>query len=151
MEKKIDNYRNWDAYPKNGLYDPSEEHENCGIGAVIKIDGTPSYKVCDDALKIVETLEHRAGKDASGKTGDGVGILMQISHEFFSGKAAEAGIAVGDRRSYGIGMFFFPQSEDKMKDAMAVFEKCCAREGLGFLGWRKVPVDADALWASPPS
>ncbi|MBP5655081.1 MAG: glutamate synthase large subunit [Clostridiales bacterium] len=145
MERKIDNYRVWDAYPKSGLYDPSEEHENCGIGAVIRIDGTPSAKVTDDALKIVETLEHRAGKDASGKTGDGVGILMQISHEFFKTHAAEAGINVGDRRSYGIGMFFFPQSEDKKAEAQKVFEKCCEKEGMEFLGWRQVPVDADVL------
>jgi len=69
---KIDNYRVQDAFPADGLYDPQNEHENCGIGAVIKIDGTASSKVVDDALKIVETLEHRAGKDAEGKTLDQV-------------------------------------------------------------------------------
>ena len=76
-ELRIDNYRVQDAFSKNGLYDPSEEHENCGIGAVIKIDGEASSKVVDDALTIVEQLEHRAGKDAEGKTGDGVGLLRR--------------------------------------------------------------------------
>ena len=60
------------------------EHDACGIGAVVQIDGTPSYDVVDQALHIVEKLEHRAGKDATGEVGDGVGILLQISHSFFS-------------------------------------------------------------------
>ena len=67
-----------------GLYDPSFEHDNCGIGAVVNIKGIKSHKTVAQALSIVENLEHRAGKDAEGKTGDGVGILVQISHKFFT-------------------------------------------------------------------
>ena len=70
---------NWDQ----GLYDPSFEHDNCGIGAIVSVDGSRSHQIVADALKIVERLEHRAGKDAEGKTGDGVGILTQIPHRFF--------------------------------------------------------------------
>ncbi len=66
-----------------GLYDPSFEHDNCGIGAIVNIKGTKTHQTVEDALKIVENLEHSAGKDAEGKTGDGVGILLQISHPFF--------------------------------------------------------------------
>ena len=66
-----------------GLYDPVFEHDNCGIGAIVNIKGTKTHQTVSDALCIVENLEHRAGKDASGKTGDGVGILLQISHRFF--------------------------------------------------------------------
>ena len=142
---KTDNYRLQQPFAKNGLYDPSEEHENCGIGAIIKIDGTESFKVVNDALKIVETLEHRAGKDASGQTGDGVGILLQISHDFFSKALAGTDIKIGGRRSYGIGMFFMPQSEDKKLAAMKAFEDSCASEGLEFAGWREVPVDETVL------
>jgi len=64
-----------------GLYDPRFEHDNCGIGAVVDIKGRKTHKTIDDALQIVEHLEHRAGKDAEGKTGDGVGILLQIGHK----------------------------------------------------------------------
>lgn len=80
------------------------EHDACGIGAVVQIDGTKSYKVVDQALQIVEKLEHRAGKDASGKVGDGVGILLQIPHAFFSTLPFD----LGNEREYGVGMFFFP-------------------------------------------
>ena len=142
---RTDNYRVQEAFAQNGLYDPSNEHENCGIGAVIRIDGTPSAKVTDDALKIVETLEHRAGKDADGKTGDGVGILLQISHNFFSRALSGSGIEIKDRRSYGIGMFFMPRSGDKLEAARKAFEDAVAREGLKFLGWRAVPVDESVL------
>ena len=103
------------------------------------------HKVVDNALRIVETLEHRAGKDAEGKTGDGVGILLQISHKYFSKAAAEAGINIGDRREYGIAMFFFPQSEEKFQKAMKSFEEVLEEENLEFLGWRRVPVNPSVL------
>ena len=74
---------NREGYQQRGLYDPAFEHDACGIGAVVDIKGRQSYETVDSALKIVEKLEHRAGKDAEGKTGDGVGILLQISHQFF--------------------------------------------------------------------
>ena len=77
---------------KMGLYDPSFEHDNCGIGAVVNIKGIKTHSTVENALKIVENLEHRAGKDAEGKTGDGVGILLQISHKFFSKIACQLNI-----------------------------------------------------------
>ena len=75
---------------EQGLYRQQFEHDNCGIGAVVNSKGIKSHKTVENALKIVESLEHRAGKDAEGKTGDGVGILLQISHKFFS-KACKKG------------------------------------------------------------
>ena len=94
-----------------GMYDSRFEQDNCGIGAVVNIKGIKSHGTVDNALKIVENLEHRAGKDAEGKTGDGVGILLQISHRFFEKAARQLGIQLGNERDYGIGMFFFPQDE----------------------------------------
>ena len=126
------------------LYEPSFEHDNCGIGAVVNIDGTKTHKIVDNALSIVEKLEHRAGKDASGETGDGVGILVQISHEFFKKAAADFVGSLGER-DYGIGQFFFPGDDAVCASEKARFEKCCADEDLKFLGWRKVPVNADVL------
>ena len=128
-----------------GLYDPRFEHDNCGIGAVVDIKGRKSHKTIDDALQIVEHLEHRAGKDAEGKTGDGVGILLQIGHKFFKKVAAEAGIPLGGEREYGVGMFFFPQEELRRNQAKKLFEIICRKEGLNFLGWRAVPVCPEVL------
>lgn len=128
-----------------GLYDPRFEHDACGIGAVVSIDGKRSHKTVDDALKIVEKLEHRAGRDASGETGDGVGIMLQISHRFFSGAAGECGIALGGERDYGVGMFFFPQDALMRSQAMKMLEVIVHKEGLEFLGWRDVPVDEAIL------
>ena len=125
-----------------GLYDPSFEHDNCGIGAVVNIKGIKSHETVVNALKIVEHLEHRAGKDAEGKTGDGVGILLQISHKFFSKACEPLGIFLGSERDYGVGMFFFPQEEMKRNQAKKMFEIIVAKEGLEFLGWREVPIDA---------
>ena len=93
------------------LYRNEFEHDNCGIGAVVNIKGVPSHTTVDNALTIVETLEHRAGKDAQGKTGDGVGILLQISDRFFQKAAKALNIPIGSKRDYAVGMFFFPQNE----------------------------------------
>ncbi|BCJ93636.1 glutamate synthase subunit alpha [Anaerocolumna cellulosilytica] len=123
-----------------GLYDPRFEHDNCGIGAVVNIKGIKTHETVANALKIVENLEHRAGKDAEGKTGDGVGILLQISHKFFSKEAKSLNIALGDERDYGIGMFFFPQDELHRNQAKKMFEIIVEKEGMEFLGWRNVPV-----------
>ena len=129
------------------LYSPDFEHDACGIGAVISIDGIPSCGVVDDALSIVERLEHRAGKDATGEVGDGVGIMLQVSHEFFSGAAKELGIELGGPRDYGVGMFFFPQNTLSRKQAQKMFEIICQKEGVEFLAWRDVPVDSTILGA----
>lgn len=141
----MDNYREQAPFPTQGLYDPRFEHENCGIGAVVNMKGETDRSVVDNALKIVETLEHRAGKDAEGKTGDGVGILLQISHTYFSKVAKELNIPIGDKREYGIGMFFFPQTKAKYEKAMKTFEQVLKEENLEFLGWREVPVNPSVL------
>ena len=128
-----------------GLYDSRFEHDNCGIGAIVNINGVKTHKTVSDALKIVENLEHRAGKDAEGKTGDGVGIMLQISHKFFKKAVKPLNIELGDERDYGIGMFFFPQDEPKRNQAKKMFEIITEKEGLKFLGWREVPTDAKVL------
>ena len=128
-----------------GLYRPSFEHDNCGIGAIVNIKGQKSHDTVANALKIVEQLEHRAGKDAEGKTGDGVGILLQISHKFFTKVCKPFGIFLGSERDYGVGMFFFPQDELKRNQAKNIFEVIVEKEGMEFLGWREVPVHQDVL------
>ena len=130
---------------EDGLYDPRFEHDNCGIGAVVNIKGVQSHATVENALKIVENLEHRAGKDAEGKTGDGVGILLQISHKFFKKVTKSLGFEIGGEREYGVGMFFMPQDELKRKREMKMFEIITEKEGLEFLGWRQVPVHPEVL------
>ena len=130
---------------KNSLYSPEFEHDNCGIGAVVNIKGIRSHATVENALTIVETLEHRAGKDAEGKTGDGVGILLQISHKFFSKAAKSLQIPIGNARDYAVGMFFFPQHELRRNQAKKMFEIIAEKEGLEVLGWREVASDPAVL------
>ena len=130
---------------KDGLYDERFEHDNCGIGAVVNIKGIKSHETVENALKIVENLEHRAGKDAEGKTGDGVGILLQISHKFFKKATKNLGFDIGNEREYGVGMFFMSQDELVRKREMKMLEIIVEKEGLEFLGWREVPTHPEIL------
>ena len=111
------------------------EHDACGIGMVVNYDGKKTHTVVDAALKIVEKLDHRAGKDASGKVGDGVGILLQISHDFFS---KEVPFPLGNQREYGVGMFFFPQSYLARNQAKRLFQTIVKSHDAQLLGWRTV-------------
>ena len=95
---------------RQGLYRPEFEHDSCGIGAVVDIQGRASRRTVDDALKIVEKLEHRAGKDADGKTGDGVGILVQVSHSFSAGRPGRPVSPCPGPGTMGWGCFSSPRT-----------------------------------------
>ena len=117
----------------------------CGIGAVVDIKGRQSRAVVDDALKIVEKLEHRAGKDALGETGDGVGIMTQICHPFFQKAALACGVELPAAGDYAVGMFFFPQNTLERRQAQKMLEVILRKEGLPFLGWREAPTCPEIL------
>ena len=119
------------------------EHDACGIGTVVQIDGKQSYDVVDKALHIVEKLEHRAGKDASGKVGDGVGILLQISDDFFRKTLKKENIKFPEY--YGVGMFFLPRNKLLLNQHKKMFEKFVEQEGCKFITWRKVPCNESIL------
>ena len=127
------------------LYSPRFEHDACGIGAVVDIKGRKSHETVDSALKIVEKLEHRAGKDAAGETGDGVGLLLQVPHRLMVKATGNLGIALGGERDYGVGVFFFPQDRVRRAQAQKMLEIIVDKEGLEFLGWRDVPVHPEVL------
>ena len=127
------------------LYRPAFEHDACGIGAVVNLKGQPAHQTVDNALKIVEKLEHRAGKDASGETGDGVGLMLQVPHKLMVKAAAAEGIVLGGPRDYGVGMFFFPRDPLKRAQAQKMLEIIVAKEGMEFLGWREVPTHPEVL------
>ena len=134
-----------DQIREKGLYEAEFEHDNCGIGAIIQMDGKESHRLVDDALSIVENLEHRAGKDAEGKTGDGVGILTQIPHDFFKKVLAKKGIELPDKRQYGVGVFFFPVDDLKVRQARSMFEIIVRKQGMEIIAWRDVDITPEVL------
>ena len=142
----VDNMSVYEGDYNKTRHEASEtEHDACGIGMVVNIDGRREYRTLDDALSIVEKLEHRAGKDAAGEVGDGVGILLQISHGFFKKAAAGSGFDIGDAGDYGIGMFFLPRELKKRTFAKRLFQVNCEKNGLRILGWREVPTNPEIL------
>ena len=141
----MDNFREEAPYQQQGLYSPRFEHDNCGIGAVVNINGKQSRYVVENALTIVEKLEHRAGKDAEGKTGDGVGILVQMPYSFFIEEAKKMGKDIGEDGDFGVGMFFFPQNELRRDRAKKLFEKIIDNNGMEFICWREVPTSPSIL------
>ena len=141
----MDNFRNDAPYKEQGLYSPRFEHDNCGIGAVVNIKGEASRQVVDNALTIVEKLEHRAGKDAEGKTGDGVGILVQMPYSFFIEESEKNSYDIGRKGDFGVGMFFFPQNELKRNQAKKLFEIILGKNGMELIYWREVPTSPSVL------
>ena len=129
------------------LYHEELEHESCGVGAIVDLSGKSTHRTVDQALSIVERLAHRAGSDALGTTGDGVGIMTQLPHALFSGWAQEEGIALGEPGDYGVGMFFFPEDEVGTENARRIFNQLASSEGLTVLGWRNVPCHPAQLGA----
>ncbi|MTI80299.1 MAG: glutamate synthase large subunit [Firmicutes bacterium] len=127
--------------PKQGLYDPSFEHDACGIGFVGNIKGKKSNETVKQALKILMNLDHRGGQGAETNTGDGAGILMQIPHTFFAKECAKLDIKLPPAGKYGVGMLFLPQDTDKRIACQRTVEKVIAEEGQALLGWRDLPVD----------
>ena len=121
------------AYP---LYDPQMEHESCGVGAVIDLRAQATHRTVSDALTIVERLAHRAGSDATGTTGDGVGILTRLPHALFARWAAEAGVSLGGEGEYAVGMFFLPDDEIAVENICRIFDALAAAEGMRVLFWR---------------
>lgn len=132
-------------HTSHSLYDPRFEHDACGIGAVVAIDGKPSHEIVSDALHIVEKLRHRAGRDATGKTGDGVGILLQIPHRLFATIAQTHHVDLDTPRSYAVGMFFFPQDALTRSRHRRLFEVILNKHHLSLLFWRQVPIHPEIL------
>ena len=131
-------------YLHNFYDNMNKEKDACGIGLVANIDGKKEYRILDDALTIVERLSHRAGKDASGEVGDGVGVLTQIPHKFFERVAKDYNIHLGNVGDYGIAMIFFPNNDEREKE-INLFENTCDNNRLKILGWRDVPTNYKIL------
>ncbi|MBQ6503928.1 MAG: glutamate synthase large subunit [Flexilinea sp.] len=133
--------------PDYPLWRSEFEHESCGVGAIVDLSGRTTHRTVDQSLTIVERLAHRAGSDALGTTGDGVGILTQIPHELFKEWAEEEGILLGGPRDYGVGMFFLPEDEVGAQNVCRIYEQLAISEGIPVLGWRNVPCHPAQLGA----
>jgi len=128
-----------------GLYDPLSEHDNCGVGFVVNIDGRPSRAIIEHGIEVLKNLLHRGAVGGDKDTGDGAGILIQIPDTFFRGECAAAGIILPPAGRYGAGMIFLPQSADLCRRCTDLIEKTVLEEGLDFLGWRALPIDKSVL------
>lgn len=127
---------------KQGLYDPAFEHDNCGIGFLAHIKGMKSHKVVQDALNMLENLEHRGGQGDEVNTGDGAGILVQLPHKFF---VKQTSFPLGELGTYAVGMLFLPQDPEERKNVRQRLEQLLEDEELSLLGWREVPFDSSTL------
>ena len=128
-----------------GLYDPRNEHDACGIGFIANIHNIKSHRIVEDGLRILENLEHRGAVGADPKAGDGAGLLIQIPDAFFRREAKTLGFELPAEGHYGVGHIFLPQDATERAKICALTEKVVAEEGQVFLGWRDVPVDNSDL------
>lgn len=131
--------------PKQGLYDPEQEKDSCGIGFVVNIKGQKSHAIVQQGLQILESLSHRGAQGCDSCTGDGAGILLQVPHEFLKRAAGDAGVFLPNAGEYGVGMVFLPPQADARQQCEALFTRIISEEGARLLGWRDVPVKSDAI------
>ena len=126
-----------------GLYQSDYEHDACGVGMVVNIHGGKSHDLVDNALKVLENMEHR-GAETRDKTGDGAGIMVQIPHEFI----LLQGIPVPEKSKYGTGLVFLPKDEKAQQDILSVMIEEIEREGLTLMHLRAVPTNPEVLGAA---
>ena len=124
-----------------GLYDPQQEHDACGIGFVANIKGKKSHEIVQQGLQILLNLDHRGAVGADPKAGDGAGILIQVPDAFMRTEAGKLDITLPKAGHYGVGVIFLPRDEALQEQIKEIVEETTALEGLRFLGWREVPVD----------
>ena len=127
--------------PAQGLYDPANEHDACGVGFVVNLHGRKSHQIVRQGLEVLENLTHRGACGCDPLTGDGAGILIQMPQEFFTAVTPQAGIKLPAPGDWAVGNVFLPPSDGDREAAEMFFEKLCKEEGLEFLGWRNVPTD----------
>ena len=127
--------------PKQGLYDPENEHDSCGIGFVADIKNRKTHKIVEMGLELLDNLTHRGAAGADPLSGDGAGILIQIPDKFLREECTALGINLPVPGDYGVGMVFLPRQKKLRETCIDILEKFVAAEGQKLLGWRKVRVD----------
>ena len=127
--------------PKQGLYDPQYEHDSCGVGFVVNIKGKKSHQIVEQALTVLQNLDHRGACGCEENTGDGAGTLLQVPHAFFQHACDGLGFHLPEPEHYGVGMVFLPPDRDQRHRCEQTLEEIIASEGQRLLGWRTVPTD----------
>jgi len=130
---------------KQGLYDPKFEHDACGMGFIVNLNGEKSHEVIRKGIEILINLTHRGACGCDPETGDGAGITIQIPHEFFERECAALGFSLSEPGTYGVGMMFLPVEPKQRLICEGIVERIAKEEGLTVLGWRDTPVRADAI------
>ncbi|MGA2701777.1 MAG: glutamate synthase large subunit [Isosphaeraceae bacterium] len=131
-----------------GLYDPSHEHDSCGVGFIVDLKGRQSHQLVRDGLQALVNLDHRGACGCENNTGDGAGVLIQIPHELLIARCKPLGIVLGKPGTYAVGAFFTSPDPAQQTFGMEIFEKIVALEGQVFLGWRALVTDNTPLGAS---
>jgi glutamate synthase domain-containing protein 2/glutamate synthase domain-containing protein 1/glutamate synthase domain-containing protein 3 len=126
---------------RQGLYDPRFEHDACGVGFVVNIKGERSHEIVEQALTVLQNLDHRGACGCEENTGDGAGILMQVPHAFLEDACSGLGFQLPEPGEYGVGMIFLPDHRQQRRQFEKTIEKIISEEGQKCLGWRKVPTD----------
>jgi len=131
-----------------GLFDPADERDACGVGFIVDMRGGASHKLVSDALQILENLEHRGAVGADPIAGDGAGILIQIPHEFLAEECARLGFKLPASGDYAVGHVFMPRDERLRAHCERVWARILKEQGMQLAGWRSVPVDNSCLSAA---
>src|SRR5579862_2398811 len=131
--------------PQQGLYDPRHEHDNCGMGFIVNLNGNRSHEIIKKGIEILINLTHRGACGCDPETGDGAGILIQIPHEFFSRECSALGFSLPPAGLYGVGMMFLPVEPKQRLICEGIVERVAREEGLTVLGWRDTPLHGDAI------
>jgi len=134
--------------PKQGLYDPTYEHDACGVGFVVDIKGRKSHAIIQQSLTILKNLLHRGACGCEPNTGDGAGILIQMPHAFLARECAKIGITLPAPKQYGAGLVLLPTDPSQAAKCQAIFEDLILEEGQTLLGWRDVPTDDSSIGPS---
>jgi glutamate synthase (NADPH) large chain len=130
---------------RTGLYDPVFEHDACGVGFLVNVDGSRTHRIVADGITVLKNLVHRGAVGGDQRTGDGAGILCQVPHRFFEAEGARLGVTLPAAGAYGVGMFFLPRGGSGRDRAKELVNRVMAAEGVRLLGWRPVPVEPDCL------
>ena len=131
--------------PAQGLYNPANEHDACGMGFVANVRGERSHNIIVQGIQVLINLTHRGACGCDAETGDGAGVLIQIPHEFFAKECASLGFKLPAPGTYGVGMTFLPIEKQERLQCEGILERIVREEGLAVLGWRDTPVDASAI------